>query len=76
MFLAVGEELSSPTFMFFFLRSVLRIASCVGPNFITLLTFSPVYHFCHKDINIRLISTQYYNLKHQDDRATESEYLP
>ena len=32
LLLAVVEELSSPTFIFF-LRSVLRIASCVGPNF-------------------------------------------
>ena len=38
LLLAVVEELSSPTFMlFFFLRSVLRIASCcVGPNFLFL----------------------------------------
>ena len=49
--LAVAEELSSPTFMrfFFFLRSGLRIASCVGPNFvnfcITLLVFLSVYHY-------------------------------
>ena len=47
LLLAVVEELSSPTFMFlFFLRSVLRISSCVGPNFvifcITLLMFSSV----------------------------------
>ena len=33
-------------FHLLFLRSVLRIASCVGPNFAlpTLLTFSSVYH--------------------------------
>ena len=46
LLLAVVEELSSPTFMLFILRSVLRIASCVGPNFcITLLMFSSVYHY-------------------------------
>ena len=43
--LAVVEELSSPTFIFF----VLRIASCVAPNFvnfcITLLTFSSAYQY-------------------------------
>ena len=36
-------------FFFVFLRSVLRIASCIGPNFvnfcITLLTFSSVHHY-------------------------------
>ena len=49
LLLAVVEELSSPTFMLF-LRSVLRIASCVRPNFvnfcITWLAFSSVYHYC------------------------------
>ena len=49
LLLAVVEELSSPTFIVFvFLRSVLRIASYVGPNFVNfciiLLTFSSVYH--------------------------------
>ena len=57
--------------MFFvlFLRSVLRIASCVGPNF--LHNFVNVFirvsllklKLSHKDIKIRLMSTQYYNMK-------------
>ena len=38
LLLAVVEELSSPTFIFF-LRSVLRIASCVGPNFVNFCIF-------------------------------------
>ena len=46
LLLAVVEELSSPTFMCFF---VIRIASCVGLSFvhfcITLLMFLSVYHY-------------------------------
>ena len=37
LLLAVVEELNSPTFMCFFLRSALRIASCVGPNFVNFV---------------------------------------
>ena len=59
LLLAVVEELSSPTFICCSLRSVLRTARCVVPNFvnlcITLLTFSSL---SHKDIKIRLLSTQ------------------
>ena len=62
LLLAVVEELSSPTFMLFLLRSVLRIASCVGPNFVNfciiLLMFFSIsllkLKISHKDIKIRL----------------------
>ena len=69
LLLAILEGLSIPTFMCFFLRPVLRIASCVGPNFVNFfINFVNVFisisllelKLSHKDIKIRLMSTQYY----------------
>ena len=55
LLLAVVEELSSSSFMFFFcfLKSVLRIASCVGPNFV---------NFLHNYVNV-FIGTSLLKLK-------------